>query len=94
MTRWNDEESTGSGTFLLGALAGALVGAGVMATARCAMRPRAVTAISPIAPRRSWTRRPRSSTRKWMSTGAVPRQPWAIRRRLAACRASRSDYQC
>ena len=28
MTRWN-EESTGSGTFLLGALAGALVGAGV-----------------------------------------------------------------
>ena len=29
MTRWNDEESTGSGTFLLGALAGALVGAGV-----------------------------------------------------------------
>ena len=29
MTRWNDEQSTGSGTFLLGALAGALVGAGV-----------------------------------------------------------------
>ena len=29
MTRWNDEESTGSGMFLLGALAGALVGAGV-----------------------------------------------------------------
>ena len=29
MTRWNDEDSTGSGTFLLGALAGALVGAGV-----------------------------------------------------------------
>jgi len=29
MTRWNEEESTGSGTFLLGALAGALVGAGV-----------------------------------------------------------------
>ena len=29
MTRWNDEESTGSGTFLLGALAGALVGAGI-----------------------------------------------------------------
>ena len=28
MTRWN-EESTGSGTFLMGALAGALVGAGV-----------------------------------------------------------------
>ena len=28
MTRWN-EESTGSGMFLLGALAGALVGAGV-----------------------------------------------------------------
>ena len=28
MTRWN-EESTSSGTFLLGALAGALVGAGV-----------------------------------------------------------------
>ena len=28
MTRWN-EESTGSSTFLLGALAGALVGAGV-----------------------------------------------------------------
>jgi gas vesicle protein len=28
MTRWN-EESTGSGSFLLGALAGALVGAGV-----------------------------------------------------------------
>ena len=28
MTRWN-EESTGNGTFLLGALAGALVGAGV-----------------------------------------------------------------
>jgi gas vesicle protein len=29
MTRWNDEDSTGSGMFLLGALAGALVGAGV-----------------------------------------------------------------
>jgi gas vesicle protein len=29
MTRWNEEQSTGSGTFLLGALAGALVGAGV-----------------------------------------------------------------
>jgi gas vesicle protein len=29
MTRWNDEQTTGSGTFLLGALAGALVGAGV-----------------------------------------------------------------
>ena len=29
MTRWNDQESAGSGTFLLGALAGALVGAGV-----------------------------------------------------------------
>jgi len=29
MTRWNNEESTGSGMFLLGALAGALVGAGV-----------------------------------------------------------------
>ena len=28
MTRWN-EDSTGNGTFLLGALAGALVGAGV-----------------------------------------------------------------
>lgn len=29
MTRWNDQESPGSGLFLLGALAGALVGAGV-----------------------------------------------------------------
>jgi len=29
MNRWNDQESTGSGMFLLGALAGALVGAGV-----------------------------------------------------------------
>ena len=29
MTRWNDQESTGNGMFLLGALAGALVGAGV-----------------------------------------------------------------
>jgi gas vesicle protein len=29
MTRWNDQESAGSGSFLLGALAGALVGAGV-----------------------------------------------------------------
>lgn len=29
MTRWNDQESAGSGTFLLGALAGALVGAGI-----------------------------------------------------------------
>jgi gas vesicle protein len=29
MTRWNEQESMGSGTFLLGALAGALVGAGV-----------------------------------------------------------------
>lgn len=29
MNRWNDQESVGSGTFLLGALAGALVGAGV-----------------------------------------------------------------
>ena len=29
MTRWNDQESAGNGTFLLGALAGALVGAGV-----------------------------------------------------------------
>ena len=29
MTRWNDQESTGSGTFLLGAVAGALVGAGI-----------------------------------------------------------------
>ena len=29
MTRWNEQESAGSGTFLLGALAGALVGAGI-----------------------------------------------------------------
>jgi len=29
MTRWNDQHSAGSGMFLLGALAGALVGAGV-----------------------------------------------------------------
>jgi gas vesicle protein len=29
MTRWNNEESTSSGMFLLGAVAGALVGAGV-----------------------------------------------------------------
>lgn len=29
MTRWNNDESTGSGMFLLGAVAGALVGAGV-----------------------------------------------------------------
>ena|SRR5215203_5171970 len=29
MTRWNDQEAAGNGTFLLGALAGALVGAGV-----------------------------------------------------------------
>ena len=29
MTRWNDQESTGSSTFLFGALAGALVGAGL-----------------------------------------------------------------
>lgn len=29
MNRWNDHESTGSGMFLLGAVAGALVGAGV-----------------------------------------------------------------
>jgi gas vesicle protein len=29
MTRWNDQESAGSGNFLLGALAGALVGAGI-----------------------------------------------------------------
>jgi gas vesicle protein len=29
MTRWNDQESRGSGLFLLGALSGALVGAGV-----------------------------------------------------------------
>ena len=29
MTRWNDEQSTGNGTFLLGAVAGALVGAGI-----------------------------------------------------------------
>ena len=29
MTRWNDQEAAGSGLFLLGALAGALVGAGV-----------------------------------------------------------------
>jgi len=29
MTRWNGQESAGSGTFLLGALAGALVGAGI-----------------------------------------------------------------
>jgi gas vesicle protein len=29
MTRWNDQESTGNGMFLLGAVAGALVGAGV-----------------------------------------------------------------
>ena len=29
MARWNDQESAGSGLFLLGALAGALVGAGV-----------------------------------------------------------------
>jgi gas vesicle protein len=29
MARWNEQESAGSGTFLLGALAGALVGAGV-----------------------------------------------------------------
>jgi gas vesicle protein len=29
MTRWNNEDSTSSGMFLLGALAGALVGAGV-----------------------------------------------------------------
>lgn len=29
MARWNDQESAGNGVFLLGALAGALVGAGV-----------------------------------------------------------------
>lgn len=29
MARWNDQESAGGGSFLLGALAGALVGAGV-----------------------------------------------------------------
>jgi gas vesicle protein len=29
MTRWNNQESAGSGMFILGALAGALVGAGV-----------------------------------------------------------------
>jgi gas vesicle protein len=29
MTRWSDQESAGSGVFLLGALAGAFVGAGV-----------------------------------------------------------------
>lgn len=29
MTRWNEQESASNGTFLLGALAGALVGAGV-----------------------------------------------------------------
>ena len=29
MARWNDSDSAGSGLFLLGALAGALVGAGV-----------------------------------------------------------------
>jgi gas vesicle protein len=29
MTRWNESESAGSSTFLLGALAGALVGAGI-----------------------------------------------------------------
>ena len=29
MASWNDEQSAGSGMFLLGALAGALVGAGV-----------------------------------------------------------------
>lgn len=29
MNRWNESESSGSGTFLLGALAGALVGAGI-----------------------------------------------------------------
>jgi gas vesicle protein len=29
MTRWNDHESSSNGMFLLGALAGALVGAGV-----------------------------------------------------------------
>ena len=29
MTRWNDQDAASSGTFLLGALAGALVGAGV-----------------------------------------------------------------
>jgi gas vesicle protein len=29
MTRWNDQEAAGNSTFLLGALAGALVGAGI-----------------------------------------------------------------
>jgi len=29
MTRWNEQESAGNSTFILGALAGALVGAGV-----------------------------------------------------------------
>jgi gas vesicle protein len=29
MTRWNDQDSAGSGMFILGAVAGALVGAGV-----------------------------------------------------------------
>ena len=29
MARWNDQDSAGSGLFLLGAIAGALVGAGV-----------------------------------------------------------------
>jgi gas vesicle protein len=29
MTRWNEQESTSSGMFLLGAVAGALVGAGI-----------------------------------------------------------------
>ena len=111
MTRWNDEESTGSGTFLLGALAGALVGAGVallmapkagaevrrdLTEGYGSVRDAAARRYRDLADRASakLDQALKGSNRRSMSTRAVPRQPWATRRRLAATRASRSDYQC
>jgi gas vesicle protein len=80
MTRWNNDESTGSGMFLLGAVAGALVGAGVALL--MAPKPGAevrkdltdgYSSVRDAAARRY--RRRRSSKRKSISTRAVPRQP-------------------
>ena len=90
MTRWNDEESAGSGMFLLGALAGALVGAGVallmapktgeqvrrdLSDGYSSVRDAASRRYRDIADRAT-AKFERAEGRS--STRAVPRQPWAM----------------
>ena len=105
------QESTGSGMFLLGALAGALVGAGVALL----MAPKTGAEIrrgserrlqlgarcgrAPLSRHRRSAREVEEASAKFEREGrpgtrAVPRQPWATRRRRAASRTRRSDHQC